>query len=142
MSTGKADWPHTVTLVSGSGAHYLDATASSGNASQLPLHLQHPQEKSIPGVHSTIDSKKTIVLNGSHHGISDDLNKDTVLVLPDYRVATEVERSSDGAKAFWKDILSDQSTEKKSPVLPYACVILLCTFHRYSLLLVANLTFL
>lgn len=130
MSTGKADWAHDVTSVSGSGAHYLDATSS--HSTHLPPHLQHPQEKHIPGVHSTAEAKKTTVLNGSHHTISEDQNKDTVLVLPDYKVVAEVERSSDGAKAFWKDILTEKETEKISHVLPYACVILLCALSLHS----------
>ncbi len=132
MSTGKADWAHDVTSVSGSGAHYLDATSS--HSTHLPPHLQHPQEKHIPGVHSTAEAKKTTVLNGSHHTISEDQNKDTVLVLPDYKVVAEVERSSEGAKAFWKDVLEEKGTEKISHVLPYACVILLCASSLHSFL--------
>ncbi|KAI0092087.1 Sucrase/ferredoxin-like-domain-containing protein [Irpex rosettiformis] len=130
VSTGKTDWAHDVTSVFGSGAHYLDATSSSAHTSHLPPQLQHPQEKPILGVHPTSEGKKTTVLNGSHYSISSDQNKDTVLVLPDYKVVAEVERSSDGAKAFWEDLLSEKGVENKSNVLPYACVILLCSHKK------------
>ncbi|KAI0347182.1 hypothetical protein BDW22DRAFT_1367554 [Trametopsis cervina] len=130
VSTGKTDWAHDVSSVSGSLAHFLDAT-SSPHASNLPSHLHAPSNRSVPGVHSTASGTKTTILNGSHHTLSGDPKKDTVLILPDYKVVGEVERSTEGARTFWQDVF-EPKTEKETVthVLPYACVILLCSHKK------------
>ncbi|KAI0686787.1 Sucrase/ferredoxin-like-domain-containing protein [Cytidiella melzeri] len=129
VSTGKADWAHDVTSVSGSLAYYLNETSSSSP----PSHKSHPLHQkdtaapnTVPGVHSSGSGTKTTILNGSHHSISDEPNQDTVLVFPDYKVLTEVDRSTTGAKALWADL----QEERKGHVLPYACVILLCSHKK------------
>jgi hypothetical protein len=127
VSTGKSDWAHDVASVHGSLAHYLDATSSSSSRPPyVPAHLRTPPTDHIPGVHSTASAKKTTIVNGSHHPLSTDPNKDTVLILPDYKLAAEVGRSTEGAQAFWSDTLAEKGEGEHTHVIPYACVILLC----------------
>lgn len=84
--------------------------------------------------------KKVTILNGSHRTVSDDHAKETVLLFPDYKVVTEVEASHPGAEELWNHALSPavglyavhrDTTETKSWILPYSCVILLCA-HQPS----------
>ena len=85
---------------------------------------------------------KVTILNGSHRTVSDDESKETVLVFPDYKVVTEVEASHAGAEELWEHALSpsvdlhsvprDAKSTIKSWIIPYACVILLCTSRPSS----------
>ncbi|KAK7060322.1 hypothetical protein VNI00_001087 [Paramarasmius palmivorus] len=88
----------------------------------------------ISGVFTPSDSSKLAILNGSHHSLSDNPDVDTILVFPDYKIISEVPRSLEGAQAFW-NYLSTPDSEKgagtlKSWVIPYSCVILLCSHKR------------
>lgn len=93
--------------------------------------------RSVAGVFDGSESGKVTILGGSHHTLADDPKRDTVLVLPDYKVVTEVERSHQGAEELFKDAVDPavgrtgaivEGSDIRSYVLPYSCVILLCTF--------------
>lgn len=146
ISTGKTDWAHDVTSVSGSLASFLDSTSpshpSSSDSHLPPASTSYTQlGKTVPGVFSSTGASKTTLLNGSHHSLSDDQDKDTVLVLPDYKVVADVDRSIEGASALWDEIVGDKKATgasdgkqdghkgQQSYILPYACVILLCKCH-------------
>ena len=84
---------------------------------------------------------KVTILGGSHHSASSDPKRDTVLVLPDFKVVSEVERSSAGAQQLWKSAVDPgvgraglvvEGSPVRSWVLPYSSVILLCEFHMNS----------
>jgi len=90
--------------------------------------------KTIKGVFGPHDSTRLSILNGSPTTLTEE-PYETVLILPDYKVVADVPRSLDGAKALWDSAL-DMSGEPKEEnsfktwVLPYSCVILLCSHKR------------
>ncbi|KAJ3488712.1 hypothetical protein NLI96_g2672 [Meripilus lineatus] len=97
-------------------------------------------KKPDPGTFNTSTAKRISILNGSHHTVCDDVKRESVLVFPDYKLVTEVERSKQGAAQLWRaavspavgragEILGDESPIR-SWVLPYSCVILLCSHKR------------
>lgn len=136
ISTGKSDWPRDVESESGSLAHFLDAAISA--APRPPKPAAAADGKAVAGVYNAVEMSKITILNGSHYTLSDDPKHDTVLVLPDYKVLTEVPRSLEGAQQLYKDAVNPilgragaarearEETEIKSWILPYSCVILLC----------------
>ena len=139
ISTGKSDWAHNIAWVSGSLASYLESEISS--APKPPKVHEELPAKYVAGVHTSTETNKITVLNGSHHTLSDDPERDTVLVLPDYKVVQEVERSEKGAAELFKDAVDPavpragavvEGSDVRSYVLPYSCVILLCTFLSYK----------
>ena len=122
---------------SGSLASYLSSTISS--APHPPKHTTAVADgvKAVAGVYSSADSSKITVLDGSHRSLSDEPTRDTVLVLPDYKLVTEVDRSERGAEALFRGAVDPAVPRAGAPiddaavrsyVLPYACVILLCAF--------------
>lgn len=138
ISTGKNDWPHDVSSESDSLASYLSSVISSapkppktnGNST-----LDDKSAKFVAGVYNPEETSKITVLNGSHHTLSDDPKRSTVLVLPDYKVVKEIERSAKGAEELFKDAVDPtvpragcvvKDSQVRSYVLPYSCVILLC----------------
>lgn len=157
VSTGKSDWPHDVSSESGSLAQYLSLTVPShpSSSSSSAILSHSPPTKQIPGVYSSSSATKTTILNGSHFSLSDDPSRDTVLILPDYKFVTDVEKSTEGAQGVWEkvfdstagarngnanghgdaegprqnrvgDAAASVERSQSSRVLPYACVILLC----------------
>lgn len=137
ISTGKSDWPHDVTSESGSLASYLDSALSS--APKGPKHASNGAGPKVNGVYDSTETARVTVLNGSHHTLSEDPKRDTVLVLPDYKVVTEVPRSREGADELYRDVVDParpragahiDGAELQSYVLPYSCVILLCSHKK------------
>ncbi|RSH92993.1 hypothetical protein EHS25_008441 [Saitozyma podzolica] len=74
---------------------------------------------------------------------SDDPEDQTVLVFPDWKVCLEVENSQSGAKGLWEGVLEPKlgragrllaeeggTERRRSWVLPYRAVILLCSHKR------------
>ena len=146
ISSGKTDWVREVTDARGTLAAHLSSVSSHG-------HFSPKKEKdkskfdakpatngaSVSGVFATDLSKvkKVSILNGSHRAISEDDDKETVLVFPDYTVIAEVPNTHAGAEALWEHSLSPgvdihappelSNSSVKTWILPYACVILLCT---------------
>ncbi|RDX55502.1 Sucraseferredoxin-like protein [Lentinus brumalis] len=157
ISTGKSDWAREVTHARGSLAALVSDVSSPGlfgggsggkdNGGKDKKHDDKPAngaaQPGVSGVFPADPAKihKVTILNGSHRTVSDDDDKETVLVFPDYKVITEVENSHAGAEELWEHALSPsvdlhsvphdaKGTSVKSWILPYACVILLCSHKR------------
>ena len=145
ISTGKTDWVREVTDASGTLAAYCSDVASGGGHRDKEKSKGKDKDKakkasgSVAGVFDANPSKlkRVTILNGSHKTVSDDHSKETVLVFPDWKVLTEVERSPAGAEALYEHSVSpsvplfapppsEKTGSLKSWLLPYACVILLC----------------
>ncbi|PSR74986.1 hypothetical protein PHLCEN_2v9400 [Hermanssonia centrifuga] len=145
ISTGKSDWAHEVTSTSGTLAAFLDSIAPSGPKGPKGPKPASPDsappsepKKGINGIYDPSQTKRIAILNGSHHTVCEDSTHETVLVLPDYKVVTEVERSKEGAQLLWREAVDPalgrtgavvEGSPVRSWVLPYSCVILLCKFH-------------
>ncbi|KAG2370036.1 Sucrase/ferredoxin-like-domain-containing protein [Suillus spraguei] len=135
ISTGKTDWENEVTEAKGTLAAFLKTANSS-----LGAHKPKSTNDSLPpGVFSHADAKKLAILNGSHRPFSHDQPEETVIVLPDFMVVSGVPRTLAGAEALWKvavDPAIDRAgvttlTENLNTwVLPYSCLILLCSHKR------------
>ncbi|KAH9918230.1 Sucrase/ferredoxin-like-domain-containing protein [Epithele typhae] len=115
ISSGKTDWARDVTAV--------------GDTLAAHLTMRPPPPK----------HQKITILNGSHRPVSHEDRKETVLVFPDYIVLAEVTNSREGAAVLWEHTVSpavplhvppEPSPNAKSWILPYACVILLCSHKR------------
>ncbi|KIM45829.1 hypothetical protein M413DRAFT_440875 [Hebeloma cylindrosporum] len=154
ISTGKSDWEREITDDGNSLAAALhevttsDSQTTSTPPTPAPTPTGTPKPASplpgkgvrpaVTGLFQTSDSKRTSVLNGSHKTLSCEDDHESVLVFPDFQVVTEVRRSVQGAHELWEsavdpEIGRDGSYLEKSIlktwILPYSCVILLCS-HR------------
>jgi (2Fe-2S) ferredoxin len=143
ISTGKSDWGKEVTEVSGTLAAHVAEVKSQAPA---PDESATPAGKkdNPPGVHSYAESTNVSILNASHKTISEVENGngrlETVLVFPDYRILLDVPPTLDGAKTLWKETLDPalgdghflESTKRtfESWLLPYSCVICLCSHKK------------
>ncbi|OBZ70092.1 Altered inheritance of mitochondria protein 32 [Grifola frondosa] len=146
ISTGKSDWPKEVTEAEGTLAAFLSSLsggpkpASDGSASPPEVPAKVPV--AVAGVFDSADLakiSKVTFLNGSHRTVCEDEQKETVLVFPDYKVVTGVDRSPDGAEKLWRSTVSPDlhvrtppagGSELKTWILPYSCVIMLCSHKR------------
>lgn len=161
ISTGKSDWVHEVTSESGSLASYLESASGStpkvkkdksekggketrggGGAEgsgKNDSDKQHKEKKRDAGVFDSHSQTRVSILNGSHHTVCDDNKRETILLFPDYKVITEVERSREGAERLWRVAVNPsvgragvhvdkEDNPIRSWVLPYSCVILLCRY--------------
>ena len=145
ISSGKTDWVREVTDARGTLAAHLSSVSSHGHFSPKKEKDKSKSDAkpatngaSVSGVFATDLSKvkKVSILNGSHRAISEDDDKETVLVFPDYTVIAEVPNTHAGAEALWEHSLSPavdihappelSNSSVKTWILPYACVILLC----------------
>ena len=150
ISTGKSDWQHEVTEADGTLAAFLSSINEN-----LPTKPDTPDAKSAngsvpgsvkslpPGVFTQETAGRLSILNGSHNSLTlhHDATStlDTVIVLPDYKVVSDVPRSLDGAKMLWTTALDPAHGRLGSPersgtltswILPYSCLILLCKSIR------------
>jgi len=151
ISTGKSDWEHSITCEQGSLASYLsiiekatpltitgdDSTPSTVPGTPLTPMSQLPS--AVAGIFKDSETHAVAILNGSHDTLSKDNGLETVLVFPDYKVVTEVPRSLDGARELWRNSVnpsvprmgcSSEANAIKSWVIPYTCVILICSHRR------------
>ncbi|KAF9076404.1 Sucrase/ferredoxin-like-domain-containing protein [Rhodocollybia butyracea] len=136
ISTGKMDWDREVTSTKNSLAAHVQQIMNG--APSLTLESKSKQAIQIAGVFNSSDSTKVSILNGSHHSLSENPDHDTVLVFPDYKLVTEIPRTLDGAKSLWDSALSNVSSRRpvgdirslSSWIIPYSCVILLCSHKR------------
>ncbi|KAI9466916.1 Sucrase/ferredoxin-like-domain-containing protein [Lactarius psammicola] len=143
ISTGKSDWKRSVTSEQGSLASYLAAIEGAapvaptgfstpgtlpGTPNSTTLHLPH----AVAGVFKDSETHAVSILNGSHDTLPSSF-------FPDYKVVVEVPRSLDGARDLWRNSVnpsvsrqgsSSGSSTVKSWVIPYACVILICSHRR------------
>jgi len=132
ISTGKTDWEKEVTEVQGTLAAYLLQVQKSSAAKETD-QVENPPS----GVFTSSESTRIAILNGSHDTLSDDCNLETVLVFPDYKAMVGIPRSLQGAQDLWSCAVNpalgrsglDQSS-LKSWILPYSCVIMLCSHKR------------
>ncbi|KAF8204938.1 Sucrase/ferredoxin-like-domain-containing protein [Pholiota molesta] len=151
ISTGKADWERDITDDKDSLAAAISEITSSNHHRQTsPTTPASPKPASPPssvgkgvrpvtGLFHTSDSTRTSVLNGSHRTVCDEDDHDTVLIFPDFKVVTEVRRSIQGAQELWESAVDpsvgrDGSYLEKSTlktwILPYSCVVLLCSHKK------------
>jgi hypothetical protein len=148
ISTGKRDWDKEVTEAKGTLAAYLVEAESNST----PLKTDKIENRSgtvttvktFKGVYSSSKASRVSILNGSHYTVSDDSAKESVLIFPDYKLVTEVPSSSEGAQAMWTSVLNPtlgrlervpKEGDLKSWLIPYSCVILLCSPYSRTLFL-------
>ncbi|KAG6829318.1 hypothetical protein H0H92_004921 [Tricholoma furcatifolium] len=143
ISTGKTDWEREVTETKGSLAALL---AGAKNHANLPIAEPTPPVTPAPkavrtpaGVFRSSDSTKISILNGSHNTMADDVDQETVLVFPDYTIVTNIPRTKEGALGLWEGAIDPaiergtaalEKTPFKTWILPYSCVILLCSHKK------------
>ncbi|KAJ7269721.1 Sucrase/ferredoxin-like-domain-containing protein [Mycena rebaudengoi] len=131
ISTGKTDWDREITWTLSSLAYYISRTRQKAHVSSSV----GPKMPRAPGVFSSEDSTEVSLLNASHKSISED-DTETVLVFPDFMVVSGVPASTAGAKALWETALAPARTlgtrgsAFRTWVLPYSCVIILCSHKR------------
>ncbi|EIW62061.1 uncharacterized protein TRAVEDRAFT_115405 [Trametes versicolor FP-101664 SS1] len=151
ISTGKSDWVREVTDAKGTLAAYVDELSSSGRPPKDSHSPKKPKDRElappngsahVAGIFDSSNlarNKRVTILNGSHRTVSADHDRDTVLVFPDYTAVTEVERSRAGAEHLWTHSVSPSvelhaapkpDKEVRSWIIPYSCVILLCSHKR------------
>ncbi|KAG2158891.1 Sucraseferredoxin-like protein [Suillus bovinus] len=136
ISTGKTDWEKDVTEVEGTLAALLTTANSSLGTPKKPKSTNDPLPS---GLFSHTEAGRLAILNGSHRSFSPDELEETVIVLPDFIVVSGVPRTLAGAEAFWKAAL-DPALDRAGVthrldnlntwVLPYSCLILLCSHKR------------
>ncbi|KAI0268366.1 Sucraseferredoxin-like protein [Gloeopeniophorella convolvens] len=153
ISTGKSDWERSVTSAHGSLAAHLLAvedaapvtlagTSSPGTTPGTPnsttLHV-NKLPSAVTGIFKDSETQAVSILNGSHDTLSTNCDHETVLVFPDYKVVAEVPRSLDGARELWRNSVnpsvsrtgaSSGASTVRSWVIPYSCVILICSHRR------------
>lgn len=148
ISTGKSDWQHEVTEADGTLAAFLSSMDENlrtkpDTSGAKPANGSIPGgSKSLPpGLFTQETAGRLSILNGSHNSLSLHYDAtstlDTVIVLPDYKVVSDVPRTVDGAKMLWTTALDPAHGRLGSPersdtswILPYSCLILLCKSVR------------
>ncbi|KAF8164989.1 Sucrase/ferredoxin-like-domain-containing protein [Crassisporium funariophilum] len=145
ISTGKSDWERDITDDKDSlAAAMLEVTTnapptSPASPKPTPPSPNGKDVRPAMGLFLTSDSARTSVLNGSHRTLSCEDDHETVLVFPDFKAVTEVRRSVQGARDLWDSAVDpvigrDGSYLEKSILktwmLPYSCVILLCSHKK------------
>ena len=151
ISTGKSDWERDITDDKDSLASAVcEISTNKSNRQMSPTSPASPKPASPPpsgkgvrpatGLFHTADSTRTSVLNGSHKTVCHEYDQETVLVFPDFKVVTEVQRSMQGARELWESAVDPsigrdgaylEKSALKTWVLPYSCVILLCECCLY-----------
>ncbi|KAF8974602.1 Sucrase/ferredoxin-like-domain-containing protein [Flammula alnicola] len=151
ISTGKADWQRDITDDKDSlAAAILEVTSTNLHPPHPPLTITptspNPASPSsgkgvrpATGLFHTSDSTRTSVLNGSHKTVCHEEDHESVLVFPDFKVVTEVRRSVQGAHELWESAVDPsvgrdacylEKSILKTWILPYSCVILLCSHKK------------
>lgn len=140
ISTGKSDWERDIEDNKNSLAAAMTGVISNappvqpGSLSPGNGVVKETQPSST-GLFLASDSSRTSVLNGSHKTLCHENDHETVLVFPDFKVVTEVRRSTQGAQELWDSAVNPsigrsgaylKKNELKTWILPYSCVILLC----------------
>nr|GAT53933.1 predicted protein [Mycena chlorophos] len=139
ISTGKSDWDYDITATPDTLAAAIAQAQPPPPPPTEPITIELDEKASaplIPGVFSSLDYTRLSILNGSHQTLSAEEDEQTCLVLPDYTVVVGV-RPSD-APELWRTALdasiprfgTSQSAKFATHVLPFACVILLCSHKR------------
>lgn len=142
ISTGRSDWEREVTEATGSLAAYMLQVSTSSNLN-TPKPSSPPSNgkssSSSTGLFNPSQSTRTSILNGSHNTLCHEEDHETVLIFPDFKVASEVRRSMQGAQDLWDSSVAPgigrggaflEKSTLRTWVLPYACVILLCSHKK------------
>ncbi|TRM68346.1 Sucrase/ferredoxin-like-domain-containing protein [Schizophyllum amplum] len=135
ISTGKEDWAREVTDVKGTLAAYLGSVHTTKPSRGTHAGIGSPP-KHVDGVFAAENGGRLSVLNGSHATLSDDQDQETVLIFPDYTLVTGVSASEAAAQALYDAALSPSALpghltgDMHTWVIPYSCVILLCSHKR------------
>lgn len=135
VSTGKFDWVKHIESEHGTVANHLSLTYDK-LGEHLTLGKRH-----YPPVFSSDDFKGLSILNGSHRTVSEEPDHETVLVLPDFQAVVGARANAESVEALWRHALDPTvGVAKKrddaalpalrSYVLPYACVIIICSHKR------------
>ncbi|WWC58804.1 uncharacterized protein I303_101348 [Kwoniella dejecticola CBS 10117] len=153
ISTGKSDWERDHVDEKGSLAHHLDKVISSA---PTPASSDSKPKSSIPYISpsefpspsdplSKPISVQPSLYSSSLISQSDDPSDQTVLVFPDWKVIHEIDNSLQGARSLYENQLScevgrsgkplmdeveDEFSRRRSWVLPYRAVILLCSHKK------------
>jgi len=142
ISTGKTDWDNEVTEADGTLAAFLRAANDKcGGGEKQPLDDRGEETRNpLPaGLLEQNDTRRLSILNGSHKTFSEDLAQETVIIFPDFKVIAGIPRSPAGAEMLWTATLDpsygrlgaqSRPDSLKSWILPYSCVILLCSHKR------------
>ncbi|KAH6914840.1 Sucrase/ferredoxin-like-domain-containing protein [Coprinopsis sp. MPI-PUGE-AT-0042] len=144
ISTGKSDWERDITDNATSLAAYMSDVVKNANSPKASLPQRSRSHgrggpKAVNGLFNTSDSVRTSILNGSHRTVCHEDDHETVLVFPDFKMVSEVRRAPQGAQDLWDGAVRPELDRKgallekhtlKSWVLPYACVILLCSHKK------------
>lgn len=138
ISTGKSDWGKDVTEVEGSlAAHLFSAQTHLGTSYSPPL-----PRGDVSGLIRTGDNVRIPIFNGSHSTISEEEALHTVLLFPDFKAIIDVASTSEGGENLWRSYVDPavgrigallEGSGQKSYVLPYFCVIHICTLATFSL---------
>ncbi|ORY29356.1 Sucrase/ferredoxin-like-domain-containing protein [Naematelia encephala] len=160
VSTGKSDWPHSHTDDKSELPYQLEKffeTLPSGNGRGdkgpklgpndkkpvesyiAPSPFSNNDDVGVPAGHLPLPS----MYSSSLISQSDDPEDKSVIVFPDWKVVNEVENSLKGAKGLWNGALADSlgrsgatvlqddvAARRRSWVLPYRAVVLLCSHKR------------
>jgi len=113
------------------------APATTDMPASEPAPVNHDEHPKWPELWQSQDpsASRLSVLNGSHTASEDGMAN--VLVFPDFKMV-RVEESRLGAETLWENALDPElrvagkgsEDESKSYLLPYTCVILLCSHKR------------
>jgi hypothetical protein len=117
-------------------AHLLAASEAAASSEERKDKREKKRRTSVPGVFTQHSAKRIAILNSSFNTLSEDTDKETVLVFPDYKVVIDVDRSREGAAELWDSALDPAvevaPTTESSVLIPYSCVIMLCTLRTRS----------
>ncbi|KAH7103368.1 Sucraseferredoxin-like protein [Auriculariales sp. MPI-PUGE-AT-0066] len=147
ISTGRADWVREVTEDPGSIAELLLKTRDTLGPKPFPPRVPKGTPAPLPlssqtyGVFAQTDSNALSILNGSHVSISDHPSDETVLLFPDYAMIVGVRADTESVHTLYKTVLepsvsaevqfsSPTNTGLNVHVLPYSCVIMLCSHKK------------
>ncbi|TFK27062.1 hypothetical protein FA15DRAFT_587075 [Coprinopsis marcescibilis] len=137
ISTGKSDWERDITDNAGSLAAAMSDSSSTQASGKTRVNGKGTRP--VTGLFHTSDSGRISVLNGSHRTICQEDDHETVLVFPDFKMVSEVRRSPLGAQDLWDNAVNPEldrkggfleKTSLKTWVLPYSCVILICSHKK------------
>ncbi|KDQ20689.1 hypothetical protein BOTBODRAFT_26706 [Botryobasidium botryosum FD-172 SS1] len=138
ISTGASDWQRDIEDEKNSLAHYLSPVHHSLVRSTKKTAA--PSASHVPGVFESAESTSLSILNGSHR-TPDENNSASVIVLPDFKLVTSVDKTAKGAAELWKAALDPDVGRAGVPAqgnirsfpLPYQCVVLICSHKRRSM---------
>ncbi|KAF8272530.1 Sucraseferredoxin-like protein [Lactarius quietus] len=135
ISTGKSDWDGSLAsylaAIEGAAPTTLTGFSTPGTLPGTPNSTTLNLPNAVAGIFKDSETHAPDTL-------SKDCDHETVLIFPDYKVVAEVPRSLDGARDLWRNSVnpsvpragsSSGSSSVNSWVIPYACVILICS-HR------------